>query len=305
MMNRFIFLAFLLITHFAFAQAPSKEADATNSRSELNQAFSEAQKTFQIGPTAITLNDQAIFNLPAEYIFIPAKEAGAILRAMGNHVSPELQGIVFSQANDNWFAVVQFEKSGYIKDDDAKNWNIDELLTSIKDSTEETNKERKARSIPDMEIIGWVEKPHYDSVTRRLVWSIATKSKAIAGPEAQGINYNTYALGREGFFSLNLVTSLSEVEANKPNAQKLLAALEFKAGKRYTDFDPATDKTAAYGLAALVAGVAAKKLGLLAIVGIFLAKFGKIIGLAVIGVLGIFVVWFRRRKSRVTASDTK
>lgn len=39
---------------------------------------------------------------------------------------------------------------------------------------------------------------------------------------------------------------------------------------------------AAYGLAALVAGVAAKKLGLLAMGGIFIAKFFKLIVVALV-----------------------
>ena len=51
-----------------------------------------------------------------------------------------------------------------------------------------------------------------------------------------------------------------------------MAAVKFNDGKRYTDFDSSTDKVAAYGLAALVAGVAAKKLGLLAIAGAFFAQ---------------------------------
>ena len=40
-----------------------------------------------------------------------------------------------------------------------------------------------------------------------------------------------------------------------------VAALNFNEGKRYADFNASTDKVAEYGLAALVAGVAAKKLG--------------------------------------------
>lgn len=69
----------------------------------------------------------------------------------------------------------------------------------------------------------------------------------------------------------------------------MLASLEFDAGKRYADFQAETDKVAEYGLAALVAGVAAKKLGLLAMAGVFFAKFAKIIiaaGAVGLGLLG-------------------
>jgi uncharacterized membrane-anchored protein len=91
------------------------------------------------------------------------------------------------------------------------------------------------------------------------------------------INYNTYVLGRQGYISLNLITSASTIEAEKAVAHQLLSAVSFNGGKRYEDFDASTDKVAAYGLAALVGGVAAKKLGLLAMIGVFLAKFGKLL----------------------------
>ena len=52
------------------------------------------------------------------------------------------------------------------------------------------------------------------------------------------------------------------------------APAEFNQGKRYGDFDSTTDKVAAYGLAALVAGVVVKKLGLLALLAATAVKSG-------------------------------
>src|SRR5215470_472560 len=46
-----------------------------------------------------------------------------------------------------------------IKDDDAKEWNADELLQNLKDGTSESNKDRVARGFPELEVLGWVEKP--------------------------------------------------------------------------------------------------------------------------------------------------
>ena len=64
----------------------------------------------------------------------------------------------------------------------------------------------------------------------------------------------------------------------------MLAALDYKAGKRYQDFDSKTDRVAEYGLAALVVGAAAKKLGFFALALAFFAKFAKVILLALAGV---------------------
>lgn len=56
----------------------------------------------------------------------------------------------------------------------------------------------------------------------------------------------------------------------------LLSNIRFNDGKRYADFNQSTDHVAEYGLAALIVGVGAKKLGLLALIGAFAVKFFKI-----------------------------
>jgi uncharacterized membrane-anchored protein len=53
---------------------------------------------------------------------------------------------------------------------------------------------------------------------------------------------------------------------------------------------------AEYGLAALVLGVGAKKLGLLAVIFAFVAKFAKIIFVAVIGLGAVAGKFFKRNK---------
>ena len=114
--------------------------------------------------------------------------------------------------------------------------------------------------------------------------SLAAHTKPQAPGETNGINYNTYALGREGYFSLNMLTDEAHVSADKPEAATLLQALSFKDGKRYEDFNASTDKVAEYGLAALIGGVAAKKLGLFALAAGFFAKFAKVLALGALGV---------------------
>ena len=126
------------------------------------------------------------------------------------------------------------------------------------------------------------------------MWSAEAREKGGAGPDPV-VNYNTYVLGREGYVSLNLITSSSTVEADKPAAHELLAAVDFNDGKRYGDFNSSTDKVAAYGLAALVGGLAAKKLGLLAAAGVFIAKFAKVIIIGVAAAGGAVVKFFKGR----------
>jgi uncharacterized membrane-anchored protein len=266
-------------------------------------AYEDARKFAKPGPVDVPLASQAVLKLPTGYVFIAQPQATALLRAMGNPgQDPRLLGLIFPEVasnnaltETNWLITVRFEDSGYIKDDDARDWNVDDLLKSYRDGTEASNEERIKMGGAALEIIGWAEKPAYDATTHRLAWAMSSKEKGAPAADAQGVNYNTYVLGRDGYFSMNLVTGLSELPQHKPAAQTMLSALNFIDGKRYADFNSSTDRVAEYGLAALVVGVAAKKLGLLAMGALFFAKFAKVIllGLAVLG--GGFAKFFKRR----------
>jgi uncharacterized membrane-anchored protein len=263
------------------------------------KAFDEARKAARDGPAEVALAGQAVLKLPAGMLFVPQPQATALLNAMGNPGRDEqLQGLVFPAGDDGWFMTVRFEPAGYIKDDDARDWNVDELLKSYQEGTEASNEERLKLGAPALEVLGWAEKPAYDAASHRLAWAMSSRHKGAPAGEPQGVNYNTYVLGREGYISMNLITALTELPAHRPVAQGLLQALSFDQGKRYADFNPGTDKVAEYGLAALVVGVAAKKLGLIAVALAFLAKFAKVIFLAVAGFGAVAAkLWKRDKKA--------
>jgi uncharacterized membrane-anchored protein len=281
----------------AFAQAaPPSEASR---RAELAAAWQAAGKAGIRGPNDVALIDQANLKLPANYFFVPKSEGERVLRALGNVVNDStIVGLVVgTRQDDQWVVVIRYIKEGYIKDDDAKNWNADELLKNLKDGVEESNKDRSARGFPEVQVIGWVEPPGYDAGSHRLVWSLLAKDKDEPDNAPKGINYNTYALGRDGYFSLNLLSDSERITSEKAVAHELLADLSYSAGKRYEDFTATTDRIAEYGLMALVGGVAAKKLGLLALLAGVVLKFAKVIFIGA-AVFGAGVMRFFRRKPR-------
>ena len=283
------------ITFAALALAAAGHAFAQN-EAAAKKAFEDARTVARRGPQEIELANQAVFKLPSGHVYIPQPQASALLNAMGNPGKDErLQGLVFPDGNGEWFVTIRYEGSGYIKDDDAKDWNADDLLKSYREGTEAANKEREKMGVPALEIVGWAEKPAYDAAAHRLVWAMSSRHKGAPANDAQGVNYNTYALGREGYFSLNLVTDLKDLGTHKGNAQTLLSALDYKQGKRYADFSASTDKVAEYGLAALVVGVGAKKLGLFALIAAFVAKFAKVAILAAVALGGGFLKFFKRK----------
>jgi uncharacterized membrane-anchored protein len=189
--------------------------------------------------------------------------------------------MIVAEGEPQWHAILRFEKSGYVKDDEAKTWDADAMLKSMREGIEEDNPDRIKRGFSAWEVKGWVEKPAYDAQNHSLVWSALIPDK---GQQDGSVNYNTYVLGREGSVSLNLVAGNNAINKYKGDARTLLAATTFQNGKRYSDFNAATDHIAEVGIAALIGGVAAKKLGLLAMAGVFLLKMWKVTALAVVGI---------------------
>lgn len=76
------------------------------------------------------------------------------------------------------------------------------------------------------------------------------------------LNYNIRVRGREGVLILNAVAGMDQLATIKNEMKQVTAFTDFTSGNRYADFIESTDKVAEYGIAALIAGGAAAKLGL-------------------------------------------
>ena len=274
--------------------APSPPNAAT---AALVAARDAARAAIQRGPVTIKLRDQAQLELPQGFGFIPQKEAAALMSAMGNDAGPDMLGLIVPLSEARWFVVANYDPSGYIKDDDARHWDADKLLQNLKDGTEAGNAARAKVGVPPLKVTRWIEPPAYTADSHRLIWSAEAQRKDGVA-EDPTVNYNTYVLGREGFISMNLITSASGINDDKAAARVLLSAVNFNDGKRYGDFNSSTDKVAAYGLAALVAGVAAKKIGLLALLAATVVKFAKVIALAAAAGIAVVTRWLRGRGAR-------
>lgn len=281
----------------ALTGTPSGAQDAPSAKPTLQQeqqAAGEAvAKALQKGPADIALGGHVTLHLPERMNFVPAGPGGRLMRSMGNSVGPDFQGLVFvaTKEDDPSLFELTYEAAGYIKDDDAKDWKADDLLQQVRQGTEEGNQRRREMGVSELDVTGWIETPRYDAQKHQLVWSIGARERGAPAGTAEGVNYRTLVLGREGYLAMTLITDRDHVDALKPVAAQLLDQLRFDSGKQYADFDSSTDHVAAFGLAALVAGVAAKKLGLIALIAAFAVKFAKVIALAVAGVF-----WALRKK---------
>jgi uncharacterized membrane-anchored protein len=160
---------------------------------------------------------------------------------------------------DSWAVIITYEEEGYVKDKDAEKIDYTDLLKQMQKDTRAANTERHKQGYPAIELVGWAAPPHYDKAVHKLFWA---KQLKFGGTE-DTLNYNIRILGRRGVLVLNAVAAMPQLPEIERNAPKILAAIDFNPGNRYADFSEASgDKVASYGIAALVAGGVAAKLGL-------------------------------------------
>jgi uncharacterized membrane-anchored protein len=273
-----------LVTSLFFAPA-SSSAQAPNPQIEWEAAIAAVKAAAQAGPADVPIAGQAVLKMPPEYSFIPKAQAAQFMKALGNRTGETFQGMVIDRLfGGDWFALVEYLPAGYIRDDDARDWKADKLLEDLRAGTEEQNADRRARGIEEIEVAGWLQTPTYDASNHRLTWSVASRKKGEQAAGNDTVNFKTLMLGREGYVSITLVTAKEDLPRDKLQAERLIGKLDFTEGKRYADFNASTDHVAEYGLAALVAGVAAKKVGFFAVAAALLLKFWKVLAIGAVAV---------------------
>ena len=238
----------------------------------------------------------ATLNLGKDFYFLPADEAKRVLtEGWGNpaEATSDVLGMVFPTGktflDDTWGAVVTYQDSGHVSDDDAASTNYDELLTQMREGEEQRNAERSKAGFPTQHLVGWAQPPSYDPQRKLLIWARNVK---FAQETDNTLNYDVRLLARAGVLSLNIVAGMSKLAEVRQAAAGLGAAASFNSGFRYADFNPDIDKDAGYGIAGLIGAgaglVAAKKLGLLGMILLFGKKFIVVILAALAGLAARF-----------------
>lgn len=263
---------------------------------ELKFAYDNASKTAQHGPVDISLSDEAILKLPAGYVFVPQKEAALVMGALGNPISVTFIGMITSEVSgDDWFITVDFNKAGHLKEDEAKTWKPDLLLSWLRNGIEAGNKGNLGQGLPPLEVKGWAEEPKYDPVAHRLVWAAVADEKDAPADSNPSVNYRTFSLGRDGYLAFNLIANRSALNTDKKHIEKINDSVTFNEGKRYQDFVEGKDKSAEFGLSALIA-TPTEASDILGDSNGFLGKTGKLLILLAVGLL--IIVFWKLRSSR-------
>ena len=205
---------------------------------------------WQRGPGIGELGDIAEVQIPEGYVFADANDTRILMEVMQNPISNTELGFI-GKAGSDWFLVFEFNKTGYIKDDEKNSLDTDAMLESIKKGNENANRERAKRGWAPLNIVGWEQPPRYNPSTHNLEWALKAESEG-----SPVINWNTRLLGRKGVMKVTLVAGPDILAQTLPYYQNLLSGFDYKSGNKYSEFRQG-DKIAKYGLSALVVGGAA------------------------------------------------
>jgi uncharacterized membrane-anchored protein len=257
----------------------------------------EKKLQYQTGHIELTEGDVAL-EVPKGYRFLNATDARKVLEdAWGNPEDSSTLGMIVpagEQATSSAYAVeLSYDADGYISDKDAASTNYSEMLKTMQQDARDSNDERVKSGYEKIELIGWADAPRYDPSTHKMYWA---KELKFGEAQENTLNYNVRVLGRRGVLNMNAIGDMSDLETIKTDMQNVLTIANFKPGARYEEYNPATDKLAEYGLAALVAGGVAVKTGLFAKLIAGLLAFKKILIPAVLGI-GVLASRFFKGKS--------
>src|SRR5947199_4583091 len=93
---------------------------------------------WKIGPSEGKIAGRATIVIPAKYRFLGAADTSKFLTLQRN--LPTTDSYTFAPDNLDWFAIFDFEDTGYIKDDEKI--DADAVLQSLKEGTARRNEER-------------------------------------------------------------------------------------------------------------------------------------------------------------------
>lgn len=294
-MTRLLLATTILVCAATFALAddtapyPKTEADLKAAYAALH--WQDGNRSFDLPLSGSTLN------LDGQYHILLGADARRQVFLDNGEEFPDTEAVVVDNQGE---AEVEFSftHDGHVQDDDWKDINPTDFLQQMQENQVKGNERRAANGKEPLTIIGWLQRPTYDTATHTASWAFELSEKG-----QHFVNAKALQLSRDGFSELTWIGSMDSYHAANGQPAMLSAMLgdhSYKLGSRYIDFKEG-DKVAGYGIAALVAGIIGVKLGkgLIAAAIAFLViagkKFGVIAALVAGGAASRFKSLFRRK----------
>ena len=273
----------------AAASTGTDQAQAEDPRIAQARAFVGSLK-FQSGEIAVP-GANAHLHLGDGFRYLAKADTRKVLEQLWNNPpDDDVLGMIVPASTPlydahAWAVVITRTDEGHVSDEDAAKTDYTQMLKDMQEATTDGNADRKKAGYSEMSLVGWAEPPRYDATEKKLYWA---RELSFSDADQHTLNYDIRVLGRTGYLSLNAVAGMNDIATVRAGMQQLLPMVAFDPGQRYADFNPGTDRLAAYGVAALVAGGIAAKAGLFAKLGVILLAAKKFIILGIAAIAGLF-----------------
>ena len=294
----------LILISFAKADVPNftSETDSTEILAfidSMTAIYDSIENSIQYQRGEIPIIDgQGTLKIPEGFKYVGQEQSHYIMSELyGNPADPTMIGILMPEEmgityGEGYIFVLYYDAMGYVKDDDAQEIDYEELLDQMREDATEENKERISNGMETYKIIGWAEKPYYDSNKKVLHW--AKEIKFESDTAVNTLNYNILILGRKGVLTMNAISTMAEFQEVEAQKQNIINMFSFNEGYQYDDFDSKTDEVAAWTIGGLVAGQILAKVGFFAII----LKYIKIIGIGIAAAGAAVWRWIAGRKKK-------
>lgn len=279
-----LLLCLSMLTTFATGEIDSAQLYLDSLESSFHYQTGEIKFENGIGTLAV----------PKGFRYLDTEDARRVIHDLwGNPHGEGTLGMLIPEnipitSAESWAFIIEYEEMGYVEDDDADDIDYNDLLSELQTEAKDGNEERVKEGYEPITIIGWAAAPYYDKNKKVLHWA---KEIKFGESDENTLNYNVRILGRKGVLVLNAVASMSALGEVQKNIDPVLTSFSYSDGNKYEDFDPKLDEVAAWTIGGLVAGKVLAKAGILAL----LLKNIKLIGLAIVGMGGAIMKWFRRK----------
>jgi len=285
-------LAVALMGSLIAAGALAGQGDYPKSDEEIQAAYDALDWRMEPGAYKLPAS-HAVIRLRSGHALLLGADARRYSWLSSGSEFPDTEALLTYDSGAKAEVYYEWRDEGYVSDSDWGEVDPDALLAQYREGTEAANDERVANGFEPMQVVGWIEPPHYDKSTRTVTYAIELQDKNDSWANAFALR-----LGRAGYTEFTWVGSIGLFKGagGRPALlDQALAGHSFEEGYRYSDYTDG-DKVAGYGIAGLISAALGAKFGkglIAALIAFVIA--GKKVVIPAVVVLGAAIFKFGRR----------
>ncbi|NML40915.1 DUF2167 domain-containing protein [Chitinophaga sp. G-6-1-13] len=205
-----------------------------------------ASFTYQEGK--VVLNNGVVLSVPNGYRFLNAIQGRTLVeRLWGNPQNPGFLGLLLpkpgSRTENALFGIeISMDESGYLSQPEARQLNYGALMQKMQQHLLQDNNWRSKRGLNTVTDMYWASPPVYHEFNNTLHLARILQ----LGKSASVLNYELRILTRTGALCLTAVAHSGQLETLQALMPAMCARVHLPVGQRYLDFNPHTDRMAAW-----------------------------------------------------------